>query len=283
MTDDVTQAGAVTGISLDPLAMQAYYQLGKEADRLDPATRGWLEFVRTQEILLRALPPAPAVVADIGGGPGRYSLWLAGLGYQVVHRDLMPLHVQQLSAAIPPGAVIESGVGDARDLDLDGASVDALLLLGPLYHLEQEADRLLALREAGRVVRPGGPVFAAAISRWAPRLDGVLRGRLYEQYPHMPEMVEVAERTGVLEPLYAGSFCGYTHRPAELAAEVAAAGLEVTDLVSVEGAATLLTDLQDRMADPVAWQIVLSAARELERVPELLGIGPHLVATARRP
>jgi hypothetical protein len=98
----------------------------------------------------------------------------------------------------------------------------------------------------------------------------------------MTDDVAVAERTGVLEPLFAGSFCGYTHRPEQLAAEVAAAGLQVTDLVSVEGAATLLGDLPDRMADPVAWQVVLEAARALERVPELLGIGSHLLVTARR-
>jgi SAM-dependent methyltransferase len=282
MTDEVTQAGALRAMPLDPRSMQAYYELGQEAARLSPVTRGWLEFERSREIVLRALPSAPAVVADIGGGPGRYSLWLAELGYQVVHRDLVPLHVRQLSAAAPPGGIIESRVGDARELDLADASVDAVLLLGPLYHLDREADRVRALREAGRVVRPGGPVFAAAISRWAARLDGVLRERLYERHPQALAMVTVAERTGVLEPLFQGSFCAFTHRPADLAAEVTAAGLELADLVSVEGPASLLADLEERMADPVAWEIVLAAARAVERVPELLGIGPHLLVTARR-
>jgi hypothetical protein len=49
--------------------------------------------------MLRHLPNPPAIVADIGGGPGRYSLWLAQLGYQVLHRDLIPLHVTQLREA----------------------------------------------------------------------------------------------------------------------------------------------------------------------------------------
>jgi SAM-dependent methyltransferase len=261
-------------------AMHAYYELGKEADRLAAKGAGRLEFERTTEIVLRALPPAPAVVADVGGGPGRYALWLAGLGYRVVHRDLMPLHVQQLTAAGAAG--IESAVGDARELDLADASVDAVLLLGPLYHLDR-ADRILALREAGRIVRPGGPVFGAVITRWAPRLDGVLAQRLYETEPEMEQMVAEVERTGVLQPLSPGAFCAFTHRPDELRAEVQEAGLEVADLVCVEGAAVMLADLTERAADPEAWRIVLDSARALERVPELMGAGPHLLVTARRP
>jgi SAM-dependent methyltransferase len=263
--------------------MSEYYELGKEADRLAESAQGRLEFDRTREIVLRSLPPAPATVADIGGGPGRYALWLADLGYRVIHRDLMPLHVGQVTAAAGPDSWIESGVADARELDLADGCVDAVLLLGPLYHLEREADRLQALREAGRIVRPGGMVFAAAISRWAARLDGILRLRLYQSAPQMIDMVDRVERTGVLEPLLPGSFCGYTHRPDQLRQEVLAAGLEVTDLVCVEGASFLLGDLAERMADPGAWRIVLEAARAHERVPELTGIGTHLLATARRP
>jgi 2-polyprenyl-3-methyl-5-hydroxy-6-metoxy-1,4-benzoquinol methylase len=68
--------------------LRAHYELGEERDRL-AAGHGVLEFVRTTEIVLRYLPPAPARVADVGGGPGRYALWLAELGYEVEHRDLI--------------------------------------------------------------------------------------------------------------------------------------------------------------------------------------------------
>jgi SAM-dependent methyltransferase len=70
-------------------------------------------------------------IADIGGGPGRYALWLAELGYQVEHRDLMPLHVQQLRDEATGIEGLHTAVCDARDLDLDDDSVDAVLLLGP--------------------------------------------------------------------------------------------------------------------------------------------------------
>src|ERR1700748_1063708 len=85
------------GMEADDAALRAHYELGMERERLSDG-RGDLEFTRTTEIVRRRLPGAPAVVADIGGGPGRYALWLASLGYQVEHRDLMPLHVEQLRA-----------------------------------------------------------------------------------------------------------------------------------------------------------------------------------------
>ena len=259
--------------------MQAHYALGREADRLARGL-GLVEFERTQEIVLRALPAAPAVVADIGGGPGRYALWLADLGHRVEHRDLVAGHVEHLRSL--GHASVSTRVGDARRLDLDDGSVDAVLLLGPLYHLPTAGERVTALAEAARVVKPGGPVFAAAISRWAPRLHGLVAERLYEQHPAMTSVVDEAERSGTLLPLYDGSFCGWTHRPGELEAEVRQAGLEVVDVVGVEGVAFALDDLDDRLADPRARSVVLDAARALERVPELLGLSPHLLVTARR-
>ena len=69
-------------------------------------------------------------------------------------------------------------LGDARKLAFPDRSADAVLLLGPLYHLTERADRLAALREARRVLRPGGVVFAAAISRFASLLDGLARDLL---------------------------------------------------------------------------------------------------------
>lgn len=265
-------------------ALHTYYERGEEADRLARTGAGRLEFERTQEIVLRHLPPPPATVADIGGGPGRYAVWLAALGYRVVHRDIMPMHVDQARAAAEAaGLAVEAAVGDARGLDLTDGAVDAVLLLGPLYHLPQRADRLQALREACRIVRPGGPVFGAVISRWAARLDGMLRARMYAKYfAAADEVVDEVERRGVLLPIGPGSFCGVAHRPRQVRSEFAAAGLAVADLVCVEGASYLLGDLDARMADERDWQVVLESARAHERVPELLGIGSHLIATGVR-
>jgi SAM-dependent methyltransferase len=267
---------------VDATALQDYYALGRERYRLAEAC-GVVEFERTTEIVLRHLSGRPAVVADIGGGPGRYALWLARRGYRVEHRDLMPLHVEQLRADSADLPRVRTAVGDAREVDLGDASVDAVLLLGPLYHLRRRQDRLRALGEAWRIVRPGGPVFVAAISRWAPRLDGELGARLYERFPVIREVTVAVERTGWMPPLFPGSFAAYCHRPQQLRTELRSAGFVVVDLVSVEGMAFALHDLDERLADPVGRRVVLDAARAIERVPELLGIGPHLLATAVRP
>ena len=260
--------------------LRGYYDEGLERDRL-AQDRGLLEWARSTEIVLRHLPAPPAVVADIGGGPGRYALWLTELGYRVEHRDLMPLHVRQLGDEAAGIAGLNTAVCDARDLDLDDASVDAVLLLGPLYHLRQRTDRIRALTEARRVVRPGGPVFVAAVSRWVTRILG-LRYRLYLDHPQLSEVTRQAERTGWLPSLTPASWTGYSHRPHQLRAELRDAGLTVADLVSVDGPAFLLADIAARWDDPVDRAAILDAARAFERVPELLGMGPHLLATARR-
>jgi SAM-dependent methyltransferase len=260
-----------------------HYGDADERGRLDTPL-GVVEFERTIGILAEHLPRPPAVVADIGGGPGRYALWLAERGYTVRHRDIVPKHVDQLGAdAAACGLNIETTIGDARAIDLADGGADAVLLLGPLYHLQARNDRLRALREAARVVRPGGPVFAAAISRWAPRLHGEVVERLDLAFPSIGHQIETVERSGRLRELSPGSFSGYCHRPGQLRAEIRAAGLDVLDVVSVEGIAFALSDLEARLADPRGRAVVLDAARELGRIPELLGVGPHLLATARRP
>ena len=233
--------------------------------------------------MARRLPPPPAVIADIGGGPGRYALWLASLGYQVEHRDLMPLHVSQLQADAVGLPEIRTAIGDARALDLPAASADAVLLLGPLYHLAGRVDRTAAIREAARIVRPGGPLFAAAISRWATRIDGIIGNQIYLKDPAALDLIDEVERTGILPPLHEGAFSAYLHRPADLRAELTEAGLDVTELVSVEGPAIILPDLDARMADPIDRAAILDGARALESVPELIGFGPHLLATAILP
>ncbi len=96
-------------------------------------------------------------------------------------------------------------------------------------------------------------------------------------------MIDTVERSGVLPSLARGGYTACTHTPDELRAEFHSAGLDVVDLVGVEGAAFLIGDLDERMADPRGCAAILEGARAHERVPELVGIGPHLVATGRTP
>jgi SAM-dependent methyltransferase len=220
------------------------------------------------------------VIADIGGGPGRYTDWLVEAGYKVIHRDLVAHHVDQVRAR--HGGQVDTAVGDARSLDLADESTDALLLLGPLYHLDDQTDRLGALGEARRVVRTGGLVHVAAISRWAPRLHGMLVDRVHVKYPVITEMIDEMERTGRMPPLHESSFTGYAHTPEELRDEVRRSGLVPESLVAIEGVAFALSDLDERMDDPHERTLLLDVLRAVESVPDLVGLGPHLLAIGRK-
>jgi hypothetical protein len=110
----------------------------------------------------------------------------------------------------------------------------------------------------------------------------MLRERIYVKHPAALELIDEIDRTGLLPPLAEGGFTAFCHRPGELREEMADASLEVTDLVSVEGPAFILGDLDARMADPADRSVALEVARAIERVPELTGFGPHLVATGIR-
>src|SRR5262245_2298472 len=144
-----------------------YYQKSCERDRLQIGVFQ-LEFVRTKEVIDRWLPKPPAVVLDIGGGPAAYSAWLAKRGYEVHLLDAVPELVEQAGQLGSRSASCR--VGDARALDQEDQSASVVLLLGPLYHLTDAGERLSALREARRVLVPGGLLFAAFISRFASAL-----------------------------------------------------------------------------------------------------------------
>src|SRR5688500_13526762 len=129
---------------MDHSAIRAHYEAGAEEGRLITNGERGLELVRTLELLERFLPSAPARILDVGGGPGVYAGILAKQGYDVCLLDLVPFHVEQAEAAsaAQPDAAFEARLGDARDLPDADDSCDAVLLLGPLYHLTAREDRL---------------------------------------------------------------------------------------------------------------------------------------------
>jgi ubiquinone/menaquinone biosynthesis C-methylase UbiE len=268
-----------------PCEMQAYYELGLEANRLFHG-HGHLELARSQEIILRHLPPPPCAVLDVGGGPGVYACWLAARGHRVTLIDASPFHVKQASEASrrqPHAPIAECRLGDARRLDVGSASVPVVLLLGPLYHLTELEDRLQALREAHRVLEPAGLLFAAAVDRFASLLPGVFENTLAD--PEFAIIVERDLRDGQhRNPTDKDYFTtAFFHRPEELEAEVREAGFELLDLLGVEGPGWLLPDIEQRWADAAERERLLQAARTVEREPTLLGLHAHLLAVGRKP
>ena len=271
----------------EPIAreVQAYYARGGEARRLF-RTHGLIELARTQEIILRHLPPPPGAILDVGGGPGVYACWLAARGYRVDLVDAIPLHVEearQASARQPDTPVASMRVGDARRLEDADATVDAVLLLGPLYHLTERGDRVQTLREARRVLRPGGLLFAVGIGRFASFLSKLVDNVLGD--PDAQAIVERDLRDGQhRNPTDKDYFTtAFFHRPEELTSEVSEAGFDLVELLGVAGPAWLLPDLERRWADPTERERLLQAARAVEREPTLLGLPPHLLAIGQNP
>src|SRR5512132_2898482 len=150
---------------------------------------GQLELLRTREIIRRHLPPGPQRILDVGGGTGIHAAWLADDGHHVHLIDPIRRHVEQARRHPASRGSITAELGDARDLRAARASFDAVLLLGPLYHLTEGDDRIRALREAARVLGPGGVTFVAAISRFASLFDGLADEFLFD-----PDFRPIVER-----------------------------------------------------------------------------------------
>ena len=253
-----------------------YYTRGGEDTRLR-AGRGRLEMLRTQDVLRRVLPGPPTAVLDVGGGSGVHAEWLAADGHAVHVVEPVARHVA--AAAALPG--VTASPGDAREVPAGDAAYDAVLLLGPLYHLLERADRVRALAEARRAVRPGGVVVAATINRLAAVHDMARAGRFAE--PATRAAVTGAAATGELHPAGTGFTTAYTHHPGDVPGEFADAGLACTGQYGVEGVLWLLGDLDDRLDDPARRTAVLDAIRLGESDPALLGASGHLLTVARRP
>jgi SAM-dependent methyltransferase len=255
-----------------------YSDLYAESQRLSEDAIGKIELIRTKEILERYLPEAPVEILDIGGGPGVYSAWLTTLGHRPVLIDPVALHVQQAREAGVPAAAL----GVAGHLEFTNNSFDAVLMFGPLYHLQKRADRLVALREAHRVLRQGGLLFATGITRYASAIDGFDSG--FIDHDGFERIVHVDLATGkhtnhTADPRFFTT--AYFHLPDELVEELESTGFRDVEIVAVEGMSWAARDLDERISDPDKLRAVLDLLRRLESAPSLLGATPHFLAIGR--
>jgi ubiquinone/menaquinone biosynthesis C-methylase UbiE len=268
-----------------PNEIQEFYEVFDEAQRLEKPD-SQIERLRTQELLARYLPPPPSVILDIGGGTGVYAFWLAERGYQIHLVDGIPRHIAQAEEAAlqfsdHPLASIK--LGDARHLEHPDNSADGILLLGPLYHLTERSDRILALREAHRTLRSGGILLAAGINRFASMVVALQEGLVddAEFAPIYEQGLRYGQhRNPTGDPYFFTT--AFFHYPQELIDEITEAGFRFEALLAIEGPVRIMKDFAEEWQKPGIQERLLKITRMVESEPTLWGISPHILAIGKK-
>jgi SAM-dependent methyltransferase len=242
-----------------------------------------IEYGVTLKALAEYMPPAPASVADIGGGPGRYAIELTGRGYEVTLVDLSRGNIELAKVkAAKAGVEIRAYLhGNATRLDfMPAEEFDVVLLMGPLYHLLEEEQREKAVSEALRLLKPGGVIFAAFITRYA---------GLRWAAKHMPEYLDIGitehdmimqtgRRIAQEHSRFPDSY--YAH-PTEIRPFMEEFGLMTLNLVGCEG---IIAKIEDKVNE-IEGELWETWVREMYRVgkdPSTHGASDHLLYIGRK-
>ena len=223
-------------------------------------------------------------ILDVGGGAGFYSFWLHDLGHEVHLLDITPVNIDyaEKEARRTSKMLGSMQVADARKLPFDSCSFDLVLLLGPLYHLTKSQDRIKALREAKRVLKKGGLLVCAAISRYAALLNGYYDNWIIN--PHFPSMVHHELKNGQHRNPYGVSkffTTAYLHRPEDLIAEMDKTGFSKSCLYAIESFGWILTDFKKQWCDTKYKKLIFEMIRAVETEKSLMGMSAHILGVAR--
>ena len=273
-------------------SVTAYYEAGREYDRLR-MNIGLIEFERTKEILLETLPKPPAVIYDIGGAYGEYSWWLASLGYEVHLFDLSETNIKlsaELAKEYPNCSLASSEVCDARNVPRADNSADAVLLMGPLYHITDYDERIKALNESRRLLKKGGVLFAAALTPFSVLLYNITvyspdGGESYLEDSRFLAMVERELKDGChVNPnreVYEGIGSAHFHTAKALRAELADGGFIKAVVHGVMGGAWLAHDIDGLWKNEKSRKALMATVRLIDTNEEIIGLSGHMLAVSR--
>ena len=264
--------------------IRQFYSNEMEKDRLEQELFQ-LEGIRTKEIIGRYLNKKGLAIADIGGGAGYYAFWLQSMGHQVTLVDLSPRNIELVVERSKSSGVqlANARTGDATKLELGDDQFDLVLLLGPLYHLIDETERIKALKEAKRIVKPGGFVLSAVISRYASLFDGFKRDLVYDD--QFAKLLVDDLQTGVhLNPTNNPEYftTAYFHTPAEIRDEIKESGLKLEKLVAVEGFGWIINDFAKKAGDEAYMNKLTTTISVLETNDDLIAMSQHIIAVAKK-
>ena len=268
-----------------------YDELGEdEWERLERDLYHRLEWEETTVFLERALPDSGHVL-DIGGGAGRYSVWLAERGYTVTLADPSERQVELAAAKATEYDVDEhvtTEVGDVRDIRYGADAFDATVCLGgPLSHVLTEEDRQEAVRELKRVTVPDGPVFVSVMGRLA-ALQAITRfsGKLppaEDETELLPELARNGTYDAALLDTYDREPTGppmHLFRVAELERLLDGAGLCVETITGLESVVSQRRDAFDELTDDHR-DAIRDAVREFRGDRLAADLSGHILAVAR--
>lgn len=219
--------------------IQKFYDANADLE-IGRLERHQLERDITQCYLEKYLPPTGNIL-DIGAAAGIYAMPLGRKGYSVTAVDLSPNLIEQCRKRVGEDGLedkISCYVADARDLsDVPGGNYDAALVLGPLYHLVLEEDRMQVLRQVWERLKPNGLIFSAFVSRYG------IWGAVMRKLPHFiekgPEVQSVLSKGCDTElPIWKESFRGYFAIVDEIMPLHEKAGFQALVLAGVEPAGT---------------------------------------------
>ena len=274
------------GVSTTQKSVKDFYQASgrKEWRRLARTPFNRLEFDTTFRFLRHHLPPSGRVL-DAGGGPGRYTIELARLGYRVVLLDLVAAQLDIARRQIAQARVAVEAIEEGSIVDLaryPDESFDAVVCLGgPLSHVERAADRAKAVKELTRVARRSATVAVSVMGRLA-----VLAASPQEwpKWIAATELFDEAWRTGD-DRAWCGTSFAHFFLPEELDALMAQTSLQVVERVGLEGLGSPSSRAVNRLArrDPEAWANWLRAHDGLCTHPAVYATSGHMLFIARKP
>lgn len=263
--------------------VEAFYNKASGGTRLDKGI-GIFEFERVKSLIEKYKINTSSIIIDVGGGTGKYSEWLAKKGHQVHLVEPVAKHLkiaQERASKLKNKFLVHEGI--AQKLEFKNNFADLIILHGPLYHLQNEKDRSLAIQEAKRVVKDNGIILAFAINYTASAVVGLLNGLIHKKA--FFEMCKEELTTGIHNPptefpwLLAEVFY---YKPTQLKDEFINQELIHLNTYAVEGLAWLDKDFFSNMLNDKRKKTLLELIHVTENDPELLPFSPHMMIAAKK-